>query len=385
MKVLIHSNAPNVFSGFGKQAKHAGKILRDLGHEVAFSAISGIGGSPIRWENFTVFPMGAVNFGLDTLVEHAATFEADVVIPIMDLWKLVPIATRIAEAPFLWAPLVIADCEAPNGGPSMEEQRLLSVAGGRPLAVSDFSRQRLAALGIDAPWIPHCYDGDVYRRMSAAERSALRAENGTEGKFVIGMCAANSDTMRKGYPETFAAFARFLKRHPDSMLNVFAVYDNPRGHNLPELAADLGIYQNVMFMPTYPQTAGLLPDEFTCAWFNSIDVLSQCSWAEGFGVPMIEAMACGVPVVGTDCSAITELVRPTGWLVKGQRFWNPVHRAWWVRPDEDAILKAWEKAYQDGPSEERRARAAIFAGDYEAAVVRDTAWEPLMKQLAEEL
>lgn len=383
MKILIHSNGPHVQSGFGKQARLAGRILKELGHEVAFSCISGLGGQPIRWDGYTLFPMGSVNFGLDTMVEHAYTFGADVVIPIMDLWKLVPIARKIAEAPFLFAPLVISDCEAPNGGPSMEEQKFLGLAGGYPLAVSSFTRDRLAAIGIDAPVIPHCYDPDVYKPFPAEAVAELRKENGTSEKYVIGVCAANNDTMRKGYPETFAAFARFAKRHPEAMLNVFAVYDNPRGHNLPELAADLGIFEKVMFMPSYPQVAGLLADEFTAAWYNSIDVLSQCSWAEGFGVPMVEAMACERPVVGTDCSAISEIVRPSGWLVKGERFWNPIHRAWWVRPNEDNIVKAWEKAYQTGA--QRGPLAAASAEAYSLPVVRDTSWVPLLKELEAKL
>jgi hypothetical protein len=62
VKVLIHSNGPHVPSGYGKQARHAGKILRDLGHEVAFSCFSGLGGQPIRWDGYTLLPSGALDF-----------------------------------------------------------------------------------------------------------------------------------------------------------------------------------------------------------------------------------------------------------------------------------------------------------------------------------
>lgn len=384
MKVVIHSNGPHVPSGFGKQARHAGQILRDLGHEVAFSAFSGLGGQPIRWDGYTIFPGGMLSYGVDTIAPHALAFGADLIIPIMDLFKIEPAAQQLVQTGIPVAAFVITDCRAPDGGPSAGDRRALAAIGAYPVAVSRFGEENLHALGYDdetCSYVPHCVDLSVYR--PPEDRQALRDELGTPGDFVIGIAAANRDLVRKSFPEQFGAFARFAKRHKDARLALFSVPDGPGGISLTELANDLGIMDKVVFMPSYEQACGMLPEEFMAKWYGSLDVLSACSYAEGFGVPLIEAQACGTPVIATDFSAMAELARPVGWLVKGQRFWNPQHRAWWSRPGEDGILKAYEKAYQEHGSAERRARAVTFAAGYGREHVRNAYWTPFMKRIAD--
>ena len=42
-------------------------------------------------------------------------------------------------------------------------------------------------------------------------------------------------------------------------------------------------------------------------WYGCVDVLCAATYAEGFGLPMVEAMACGVPVITTKCSSMEEM------------------------------------------------------------------------------
>jgi glycosyltransferase involved in cell wall biosynthesis len=383
MKVLIHSNGPHVPSGYGKQARYAGRILRDLGHQVAFSCFSGLSGQPIRWDGCTLFPAGAIDYSPDMIVPHAQAYGADVIMPIMDFFKLGPAARQLAEVRDQGtetAAFIINDCRAEDGGISAGDRRVLAASGATPVAVSKFGQENLAATGYpDAPYVPHCADLSVFR--PPEDRQALREELGTPGEFVIGIMAANRDVVRKGFPEQMAAFARFSRRHKGVTLAMFTEAQGASGINLAEIAADLGIGDKTIFMPSYEQVAGMLPDELCAKWFGSIDVLSLCSYAEAFGVPLIEAQACGTPVIATDFSAMSELAYPAGWLVKGQRFWNPAHRAWWCRPDEDAIVKAYEKAYQEGPSQLRRDRAVAVASQYGIEHVQEMHWRPFTEKL----
>jgi len=389
MKFLIHSNAPWMPSGYGKQAALAGRMLIELGHQVSFSAFAGLGGQPIthqlpgvegRKGQCAVYPSGQVPFSPDVIVPHARAAQADVIVSIMDSYKLLPAADELRQSGIPFIPLIVTDCTAVNDGPSMPDQQLIRLSGALPAAVSAFGHTRIYELGPDdwePPYVPHAVDTSVFK--PPADRWAEREEMGTRDDFVIGICSANRDGVRKGFPEQFSAFARFAKKHKDAKLAVFSVFDSVNGLPLAEMASDFGILDRLIGMPAYEQVAGILSEDFMAHWYASLDVLSMCSYAEGFGVPLIEAQACGTPVVATDGSAMSELARPAGWLVKGHRYWNPVLRAWWTRPDEDDIVRQWEKAYSAGPNAERRDRAVAFAQGYSldavskhwAALIRD--------------
>lgn len=392
MKVLIHSNGPHVPSGYGKQARYAGRILRDLGHQVAFSCLSGLSGQPIRWDGYTLLPSGALDFSPDTIVPHALSMEADLVIPIMDFHRLSAASRQWRQAidvhPMKMAAFIISDCYAENDGPSMLDQQVLPMFGAQPVAVSKFGAKRLASLGYGTgefpmSYLPHAVDTSVYK--PPADRLTARRELGTPGDFVIGIMAANSDGIRKNFQGQLAAFQRFSRKHKDAYLALFTVPDSPRGLPLGQMVHDMGISDRVVFMPSYEQVAGMASEEMVAAWYGSLDVLSLCSYGEGFGVPLIEAQACGTPVVATDCSAMTELTRPAGTLVPGHRFWNAVHRAWWTEPLEDDILKAWEKAYQRGWTTGLGQRAVDFASRYSLENVRDNHWDAFMKSMSDEI
>lgn len=378
MKILIHSNAPWMPSGYGRQAAHAGRILDELGHGVSFSAFAGLGGQPIKWGKHAVYPSGQVPFSPDVLVPHARAAQADLIISLMDTYKLMPAADQLMRCGIPFVPLVVTDCRAQNNGPSVPDQELIARSGALPAAVSRFGQRRLAGPeDWEVPYVPHAVDTSVFK--PPADRYALREEMHTASDFVIGICSANRDSTRKGFAEQFAAFARFARRHKDARLAVFSVLDSVNGLPLAEMASDFGILDRMVAMPSYEQVSGLIADDFMATWYAALDVLSMCSYAEGFGVPLIEAQACGTPVVATDCSAMTELAHAAGWLAGGHRYWNAVLRAWWTRPDEDSILRQWEKAYQEGVNEDRRARAVAFAQDYGldqarkhwAALIRD--------------
>lgn len=58
-----------------------------------------------------------------------------------------------------------------------------------------------------------------------------------------------------------------------------------------------------------------LSDEQLALVYSACDVLVQPSLAEGFGIPVIEAMACGLPVVSSDGGALPEIVDGAGLIV----------------------------------------------------------------------
>jgi glycosyltransferase involved in cell wall biosynthesis len=126
---------------------------------------------------------------------------------------------------------------------------------------------------------------------------------------------------------------------------------------------------------------GMITREMMATWYRGLDVLSMCSYAEGFGLPLIEAQACGTPVITTDGSSMSELCG-AGWLVSGTPFWTNGHGAWWKRPDADDIEQAYEVAWQareDGTLPKKPARD--FALLYSADRVFEQFWVPVLKEL----
>jgi glycosyltransferase involved in cell wall biosynthesis len=80
---------------------------------------------------------------------------------------------------------------------------------------------------------------------------------------------------------------------------VGAAREETYGDSLRKLAADLGIAADVVFV-------GGIPLEETVHFYRAADVFVYPSLNETFGLPILEAMACGCPVVTSDVSAMPE-------------------------------------------------------------------------------
>jgi glycosyltransferase involved in cell wall biosynthesis len=259
------------------------------------------------------------------------------------------------------------------------DERMLRASGAVPVAMSRHGERQLAKAGLPPLYIPHAADLQVFR--PPEDRDALREKWSVAGRFVIGINGANKDSLRKGYAEQFLAFSRFRARHPEALLLVHALPQQPGNQlDLTVLARRLGIEAAVLFSDQYKYVTGLLSPRDLADWYGALDILSACSYAEGFGIPLLEAQACGTPVVTTDASAMTELKGP-GWLVSGEPYWNPVHEAWWVKPSVKAIERAYEKAYQHAAS--KRAAARAFALPYDADAVLLDHFKPALDAIAE--
>lgn len=373
MKILLHSNAPWVPSGYGKQAKHLIKAFHGLGHEVVVSCFSGFNGSPIVHEGVLHLPNGQYDFGVDVLPGHLEHVKPDLTLTLMDTYKLGPILSVLKEHnTACWMPV---DC-APLGKLDQEVVKRSEVT---PIAMSQFGREQLKGAGFSPEYAPHAFDPTIFKPLSATNRAEYREAMGLKDRFVIGICAANNDTVRKAFPEQLEAFRRFHKRHEEAYLLIHSNGNHARGLRLDMLAYDLGLpMESVRISDTYPQVAGMFDDTLLADWFGVLDVLSLTSYGEGFGVPLIEAQACGTPVVVNNFSAMSELRGP-GWTTTHEPFWNHVHGAWWAKPSITSIVRQYEKAHTLAAS--RRDQAITFAADYTVDAVTETYWKPILERL----
>ncbi len=174
----------------------------------------------------------------------------------------------------------------------------------RAVAVSEFTRRELEAqfprLAGRVRVIAHGTDDDL---PAAPPRDAARARLGLDGPLVL---SVGSLFNRRRAPVLLEALRRVV--HPSAVLE--CVGDNrtlPR-LDLSDLAARLGIAGRFRF-PGFVDEAGLA-DRYAAA-----DVFVYLSEYEGFGLPVLEAMARGVPVVTSVRPATGEIFAGAAILV----------------------------------------------------------------------
>ena len=77
--------------------------------------------------------------------------------------------------------------------------------------------------------------------------------------------------------------------------------------DLPRLAGRVHILE--------PKRSEEMPNYLNCMDVLAVPSLTTMDWKEQYGRVVAEAMACGVPVVGSDSGAIPEVVDSAGWIV----------------------------------------------------------------------
>lgn len=123
--------------------------------------------------------------------------------------------------------------------------------------------------------------------------------------LAVGRVAPN-----KALEHTIAALA-LARQHNDREATLRIVgkpATDTYGHALRRYVADLGLEHAVTF-------TGYATDAEVAAAYTAADVLVVTSEHEGFGVPVVEAMAAGLPVVAFDQGAIPEVLGDAGVLV----------------------------------------------------------------------
>lgn len=378
MRILIHSNAPWAGSGYGTQTAILAKRLPGLGHEVVCSAMNGLDGRPLDWEGTLVLPSGMRQYSNDVLGPHARRVFGDspgLILGLYDAWAIDPAPLR-QFATAMWTP--IQSRPIPPA-----DLNFFEASGAQPIAMSRYGERLLAEAGLQPIYAPHAVDASVFKPLTAEERSLARDMlQVPQDAFVIAIVAANKDKTppRKGWGEQFQAFARFRERHSDAVLLVHSLLETAGGLNLMKLVYDLGIQDFVQFTDQYAQVTGLYGPGDVAAIMGCADVLSNCSWGEGFGLPVLEAQACGTPVIVSDGSAGTELCG-SGWLVETQPYWHPWAESWWHAPIISSIVEAWEQAYDGARNQQMRDKARGFALGYDIDAVLTQHWKPAMEML----
>ncbi len=374
LRILWTSNSPFCPTGYGSQTSTAAIRLSKLGHQVAIYAFYGLEGTKIDWNGIPIYPNNPRDWGQTDALMFYKDFEADIYLSLVDAWVLKGLDVRMNWVP--WMP-VDHDPIPPF------VIKVLKEAGGlvKPIAMSKYGQQQLKNNGIDAYYIPHSVDTTIFRP-DPETRKLNRAKFAWEDKFVIGTVGTNHSE-RKNWVTSLRAVKILAERHPDEI--VYYCHTDPidsRGINLAALQDHLELLGVTFFPPRVTLITGISVEAMSHI-YNTLDVFLLPTKGEGFGIPLIEAQACGVPIITTKCTAQTELMGG-GWFIENLTPDWTGQASWQFNCTVEETVERLEQAYQakkDGSIKEQQENARKKALEYDDNIVYGEHWPNVLSDI----
>jgi D-inositol-3-phosphate glycosyltransferase len=267
---------------------------------------------------FWLHGTGMAPYSQDLLIPRIQNLNADIFFVLLDTFMLYPWIMNLNFSPAKTGFYFPSD----GGGhlPLNCENVLKHFKNN--VAMAKFGQEQVKTVhGIDTYYIPHAVDEKLFSPLSDYEKSKIREEmvvrtcsgNLVKGvfkdKFVVGVVARNQG--RKMLDRTIKSFSIFCKDKPNAVLYFHSdAFDPASVFDMNSLIRRYNLENRVFFSPMrFFETfeAKEMPKVY-----NVMDVFFLTTSGEGFGIPTVEAMSCGIPVVVTDYTTTQELVMENG-------------------------------------------------------------------------
>ena len=221
------------------------------------------------------------------------------------------------------------------------------------IAVSESTRQdTIKLLGVPERRITVIHEAasPIYRQLDPEEARHFVAESyGLDRDYILFVSTIEP---RKNLPGLLQAYRKLLDdyKRPEGL--VLAGAQGWLSQEVYDIVENLNLHQHVRFL-------GRVPSEHLLYLYNAARLLVHPSFYEGFGLPPLEAMTCGTPVIVSHVSAMPEVVGDAALLIDPHDIDGLTVAMWRVLTDEDlranlivkglkrARMFSWQRAAQE--------------------------------------
>jgi hypothetical protein len=383
--VTLYSNSPGQPTGYGVQAQVLIEQMKRAGLDVAAQSNYGLEGNRSTYRTaygeIPHYARGSDPYSNDVAPMNHAHWKSlngdqpDLLLGLYDCWVIKGKAWDKHPVAW-WTPL-----DHVTMPPMVEE--FLRKENVTPIAMSPFGVRQMESKGIACEYVPHVVDTKVFKPTATIGGQPGREYLGVKDQFVIGMNAANKASgliHRKAFSENLLAFSIFRQSHPDAVLYLHTdPLGSAGGWNLITMVQAFGIPKEaVLFAPFIDYKYGISNTDLA-GLYSTMDVFLAPSFGEGFGVPTIEAQACGVRTIGSNWAATPDLVSDDSWLVEGQPTWDASQSSFWQVPLVPSIVAALEEAYKAERGVSKK--SVEFAQQFDSETVWQNHWLPTLTKL----
>jgi glycosyltransferase involved in cell wall biosynthesis len=291
-RIVMISDMDSTGSGYASITTALGSRLADLGHAVKIIGLS-YNGEEHRY-NFSLYPCLGINDAFAMLQNMKILFNPDVVIGLADIPNQEPI---ISMAKKLQIPYI---CITPmENGPLCATWATYLSGADKCYVMSEFAVKECEKMGVKAEHLTIGIDTESWKPPTTEERQKLRESYGLGDEFVILTVADNQE--RKNLWGALSAIGMFKKNYNKPFKYWLVTRENQYvGYRLRDLAMVEGMLKELTIFERG------MPFKMLWGLYACADAFLLTSKAEGLGMPVLEAMSVGVPIVATKTGALIE-------------------------------------------------------------------------------
>jgi glycosyltransferase involved in cell wall biosynthesis len=376
-RIVLISDSPNVNTGYGVASHNLGRELRKLGHDICFIGFAATGAPTYHKLDGEEVPLYA---GSSTLAIERTFLEwkPSAAIHIRDAfvhashWHTHPYSLMsIPDRPkiILWTPIQAENLPGEFVQACMNECDFcvtFTKWGSDVLLFQGVPSNRMSSI-----WLG--FDPDIFK-----PNEVKKEEYGfSEKRPLIGSIGI-ADQYRKGWPILLEAFSIAKNKFPDLDLYLGT---SPEGHySLTHHADKLGVKGSIIYPERYDKNWGLTSEDMA-GLYNCLDAYVTTSIAEGFNLPMLEAFACGVPVICTDLPNHREILGDAAFFIPSRKGYPTAWSFEWLA-DPESTSELIVKVLTMGPEEKQELRSKQLERSKDLTWKKSAEnWDSLLKRL----